>query len=563
MNDRDTKGLRFAIFARVSTADQLTGHSLDVQQKTAREYVGRVGGVVTQVYAGQESARKAQEDRVVLTRLLAGAEQGLFDAVVFQETSRLSRDLGVMLGVRKDLLGKGITLHDFSGPLPLNTAQGKLFSNMQAVIGEFTAEQGAEKSIESRQTVMRNGGIAAGRPPFGRKWNKEAKRFEIIPERRAQLKRAFDVIVRQGRSMRKAAAQLGMGESSLRKAIAQAALTEIKQHLNGEEFTIPCPPLLTVEQQSQLLQRLAANATVRPESKGEYLLQGLVRCAGCGGSMSGQTSKKDGRKYSIYRHPVPGTGKKLPSGCTWGVPVKLIDDDVLSACAAIVENGGALRSAISAALVQANSGQADLAERAADVKRLIATAVKKMDQQTDALVDSEKGSEAREQIQQKIKRTERTLADLRAEHAELSGQLAVIELPKGGADAIAAKLRSLYWHRGAGPAVMLPFAKRKEFVRLIVGRNNRESPEGVFVKMGRPPGGTKKDVTWAYELRGCVGIADGLVTPNPDWESFPPEVRDLRVAPDAVQQLASLAAATPGIQPRYERKSRINPSSGD
>lgn len=361
--------------------------------------------------------------------------------------------------------------------------------------------------------------------------------------------------------MRQAAAQLDIGESSLRKAIAQAALTEIRQHLNGEEFTIPCPPLLTAEQQRQLRQRLATNATVRPQSKGEYLLQGLVRCAGCGGSMTGQTSTKDGRSHSIYRHPMPGTDKKLPNACTWGVPVKLLDDDVLSACASIIKDGDALRNAIRTAIAQADSGQADLAERIPDLERQIAAAVKKMDQQLDVLIESEKGSGAREQIQGRIKRTERSLAELRAEHAELSAQLAVVALPKGGADTIAAKLRSLYWRGGAGAAVVLPFARRKEFVRMIVGRTSRESPEGIFVKMGRAPGGTKKDVTWSYELRGCVAIADGLVSPDAD-RTYTPEVRDLRVPPGAVKQLATLAAASPGIHPA-KRKSRINPSSDD
>lgn len=573
-----TTGQRFAIFARVSTRDQLTGHSLEFQIAHARQYIERVGGTVVKgcVYSAQESASGGMATRDELQRLLADAERGLFDAVVIQETSRLSRNIVVMVQATERLVRAGVALHDFTGLLPIDTAQGKLTTGLMAVTGGYTADIAREKSRDIRMDLLKAGVPAAGRPPFGRTWNKEAKQTEIIPERREQIKRAYDLIVRQSRSMRFAAAQLEMGESSLRKAIRQAALTEFTQHLNGEEFTFPCRPLITAEKQQQLVQRLASNATVRPQSKNEYLLQGLVRCAGCGRSMSGQTSTKGGRSHMLYRHPVPATGEKLPAGCAWMAPVQLLDDDVLMACAAMIENGDALRSAIKSAIAQADSEQVNLAEHVADREHRIAAAVKKVGQQLDLAVETEKGSDAREQILAKIKRTERTLTDLRAEHAELSAQLAVVALPKGGADAIAAKLRSLYWHRGAGPAKMLPFAKRKEFVRLLVGRTDRESKNGVYVKMSRRPGAVKKDVTWSYELRGAVGIADGWFSSCPDMDDDPyaaprsstPEVRDLRVAPDGVKALASLAADTPGINPRYGKqsaksKSRTRGSSGD
>src|SRR4051812_12284227 len=69
---------RFAIFARVSTRDQLTGHSLDLQEQHARDYVARAGGIVVQLYSAQESATGKQEDRTILQRLLDDAHRGLF-----------------------------------------------------------------------------------------------------------------------------------------------------------------------------------------------------------------------------------------------------------------------------------------------------------------------------------------------------------------------------------------------------------------------------------------------------------------------------------------------------
>src|SRR4051794_14463086 len=70
---------RFAILARVSTREQISGHSLEVQQDLCRKYVEKCGGQVARVYAGQESA--TTEDRKVLPEMLADAGKVYTDLV--------------------------------------------------------------------------------------------------------------------------------------------------------------------------------------------------------------------------------------------------------------------------------------------------------------------------------------------------------------------------------------------------------------------------------------------------------------------------------------------------
>jgi DNA invertase Pin-like site-specific DNA recombinase len=556
-----TKGKRFAIFARVSTRDQLTGFSLEVQEQQARDYVKRAGGGVVKVYSDQESATRKQEDRAVLQRMLSDAEHRAFDALVIQETTRLSRHLGVMIDVTEKLTKFGIALHDFNGPVLLDTSEGEFFTRMKALVGGYTARQGAEKSMRSREHVLKSGGMAAGRPPFGRNWNRELKKLELIPEKRDLMRRAYDLIVNRRHSLNRAAAELGVADSSLRKAFRQAALTEAVQHFNGQAYRFHCPRLLSPEQLRRIEARLAANKVTRPQTKGEYLLQGLVRCAACAGTMTGQTSTKAGKRYAVYRHPVDTYDQSR--GCLWQVPVDELDPDVLTACANVVSNGKSLRQAVEAALAEQYSAAEDIDTKLKQVDADIQRASARLQRALDTLVAFSEGSESRERLTARAGEEERRLKDLRLERDELARQAALMKVPQETVEVIAAKLRTLYWGSGVGSERMLKFEQRREFVRTIVGRNARDSAMGIYVRMYRAKGASKKAVRWAYKLDGSLALAENYLSRDGD---FAPDVKELRAhTPQHAKALAGLARASVGIKlPRrpYPVQLRMNPSSG-
>ena len=267
---------RFAILCRVSTRDQLRGLSLEVQEKLGREYVKMRGGTVAKVWSAQESG--TSENRAVLDEVLSKAGV-LYDHLVIQDTTRLSRNLRVLLAAMDTLAKANVALHDFNGVLPFDSPEGEFNLTLGAVIGKFTARQSAQKSLLSRERTLQGGGIAAGRPPWGRRWIKAAKRFEIIPEKRQLLLDAYKLIMLRRFSLNRAAAELGLAKTSLRKAITSSALTQIVQRLNGKTYKFACPALLGRFQHLSLERRLSQNFIVRPETKQEYLLQGLVRCS--------------------------------------------------------------------------------------------------------------------------------------------------------------------------------------------------------------------------------------------------------------------------------------------
>jgi site-specific DNA recombinase len=540
----------FAVLARVSTADQGgKGHSLEYQIAEGRKYAARIGATDVLVYEGVESG--TSENRQILDRLLIDGENGKFHGVIVQEILRLARHPVVMFSAMDRLRKAGVELHEFDGPVSLDTAEDEFRVMLKSVMGRWTARQGVEKSIALRLRLMEMGTPAAGRPPYGRRWNKDKKKYELIPEKVEQLIAARDLILRKGKSHNETADLLEIGRSSLRKAIDQASLVTVTQRLMGREFHFKCDAILSPGDQRRIEAHIAKNATVRTKTSAQHLLQGLCRCAACGASMTGQTSIKDGKSYSVYRHPPPPPGTKLPPGCVWQIPAALLEEDVLWACARIIQDGQALRQAIQNAIAGSNSTIAELDQTIEQLKKDIRQINTRYERILDRLVAFDEGCETRKRLEDRAKSESVKLSGSQAELNQLLNQRSLVMPRDGSAEEIASKLRSLYWH-GIGPSRMMSFELRREFVRTIVGRTSRKDSKGIFISMSRLKGGTKKDVIWRYRIDGDLALAENRIARqiNP-----PPEIREIKAhTGDQVRSLASLANKTVGIKlpPRYD-----------
>ncbi|MGB7541901.1 MAG: recombinase family protein [Burkholderiales bacterium] len=553
-------GTTAAILCRVSTPGQAAeGDSLEQQEESCRAYAGRLGLTVVKLYSAQESSLTLE--RITQEKALAGAEAGLFKMLIVQDVSRFTSNMLNGLLATKRLNEAGVELHAVSvGRVDIETPQGQyLFATLTGARGVHLKDH-INASIKRRMGIMeREGRPAAGRPPWGRIWNKNRERYEAVADERARLQHAYDLIVRQGISLNSAAERLKpkMARSSLRKAIRQSALTEIIQHLSGKEYRFKCMPILTAKQQRELEATLAANATVRPRTKGKYLLQGLVRCGICSAAMTGQTSTKDRKSYSIYRHP---RRPRYKPGCTWQVPVADLDGHVLYDCAALVGDSKSTRAAVEQALEHRDTGAADLRERQAfkeaEIKRINA----RVERTLDLLREFDGKPETLKRLKERVNRDEQELATLEGERDELSRQATFLELSREQADAAVVKVRSLYWGYGAGTKV-LRFDQQRDFVRTVIQRDNRDATEGVYVTMLRPHKDSKKGIRWKYRIQGVLLVHHAVL--NAEENEAPEMVRP--ATPEQIKRLARIAGGSPGIKlpPRpYPVQLRMKSSSG-
>ena len=91
--------MKAVAYIRVSSADQVDGHSLDAQERQFRDLCGNKGWEPLRVY--REEGRSAHTDsigkRPVFRQLLDDATQTRFDVVVVHTLDRWSRNLRVTL----------------------------------------------------------------------------------------------------------------------------------------------------------------------------------------------------------------------------------------------------------------------------------------------------------------------------------------------------------------------------------------------------------------------------------------------------------------------------------
>ena len=138
---------RAVVYVRVSTEEQVSNLSLDVQEKACREYCERSGWRVTAVFREEgESAKTA--DRTALRAMLSAlrTEEGAAEYVVVYDTSRFARDVYVHTSLKQLLMKSGAQLRAATQPLE-DTAAGRAIEGVFAVFNQLDNELRAEKVI--------------------------------------------------------------------------------------------------------------------------------------------------------------------------------------------------------------------------------------------------------------------------------------------------------------------------------------------------------------------------------------------------------------------------------
>ena len=186
--------MKAVIYTRVSSEEQVSNLSLDVQEKTCREYCVRNGWQVEAVYREEgESARTA--NRTSLRRMLEDLQARPVDYVVVYDTSRFARDVYVHTSL-KQLLGKaGAQLRAATQPLE-DTAAGRAIEGVFAVFNQLDNELRAEKiTAGMRETITR--GFWPWPAPLGYRNGRTAEGRKIIVhdgEKAVLMRQGFEAI---------------------------------------------------------------------------------------------------------------------------------------------------------------------------------------------------------------------------------------------------------------------------------------------------------------------------------------------------------------------------------
>ena len=147
-------------YARVSTAGQKDGNSLEVQERALKE------AGATEIYS--ESYTGTKKDRPVLNELLEKLQAG--DTLAVTKLDRMARSAIAGAELVQELLDRGIKVYILNMGMLDNTPASKLVRQIFFAFAEFERDMIVERTQEGKAIAKTKEGFKEGRP---QKYSKE------------------------------------------------------------------------------------------------------------------------------------------------------------------------------------------------------------------------------------------------------------------------------------------------------------------------------------------------------------------------------------------------------
>jgi len=348
--------LSVAIFPRVSTeAQKEKGRSLVVQVEAMEKAVVEFGGKIVVNYGGQEHATPAYEhtklEQLVRDSYLPFEERG-WNAVMFYDNSRFSRDNNKASEYLGKLKRNKIRFFTVGREWDLYDPNDNLTMDVHTVTGQYQVMQGIKKSMESRIKGADDGYFTAGKPPFGRKKDKDTGKLVIVEKDKRLIETAARLYLEEGIGFIKIGKRLNKAPSVIQRALLYDAGDKYTQHFRCEELgidesrTIDIPPTLDPNIWKLVKDEASIRRKYHPGViKSERLLSSYLFCDDCGKRLSVQeqkTHKKNGKvyEYLYYRHPDGQCGR-------WRyVKGELVEELVMESIIGILSNSKKFKEAL-------------------------------------------------------------------------------------------------------------------------------------------------------------------------------------------------------------------------
>ncbi len=164
------KTLRVAIYLRVSTAKQLDGYGLDVQEERCRAWVDyqlkHTPHTIVDVYCdGGVSGKTAHRED--LDRLTSDIEAGLIDVVIFAKLDRIGRTMRNIHRWVYDVTDHGVRVATADGRIDSDDQMFEVQLSLLAYVAEVEHALILERTMGGQIKKISGGGWASGTPPYG------------------------------------------------------------------------------------------------------------------------------------------------------------------------------------------------------------------------------------------------------------------------------------------------------------------------------------------------------------------------------------------------------------
>ena len=514
-----TQALRCAIYSRVSSHAQKEQGTIASQREALIVYATAQGWDIA--YNEEDDGFTGQIDpweRPALSRLLGLADDGAYDVLLVIDVDRVARDddaIGFPL-VRKALTDAGVQLATPKGIMDFVTPEQRFQQNILSAMASFEKHKIKERTTRGRRAAISHGKIAPSmRLPTGYAWDAASKRVVIDEPSAALVREVFrlvvdehkgiNAIVRDLRARDIKSGRTYRGEHIYLSQNTVRCILKNDTYATGRynpgyawdpEFTTEVPTLLTPETFAAA-NALYGNASKRDDRRTtyDYLLRGMVRCAGCGRAMRAHSVSNANLPYYRCADVDSLHANAAPCPSKGSLRADEVDAQVWSYLANLLRDPDALRAEVqremSAATPDGTAPDAALNTLDAEIRKLDEARGRVLRLCRDGFVSED---EARAE-----------LTDLDGKRKPLLARRELLRLQqKDGREALArVSLLHESLARIAGAVDGLDFAARRRLVELLV--------EGV----------TLDPKTHRIEVRCVLTEPGGSTTPPPSAPRTP------------------------------------------
>lgn len=319
----DETRTRVALYARVSTSEQVEGDGLARQREDLHRYAERHGWEAVAEFADEgQNGDLPLADRPEAAKLLALCARGEVDVVAVTHTSRFGRDAVETLTGERDLERARVGFVVTEQGIDTRNG-GRLTLTIHAGIAEDDKRQILEKTERGKRGKARKGLWTGGPAPYG--FHVEDQRLVVYLPEAEVLRTATALIVDDGCTTWDAAETLnGLGllprraarwdHVNLRRTLRSPTLggswsyTATRQRFDREDpepIEVEIPAILTPERHRDLLVALAVSSTGPRTANGFYLLSNGRLSGGCGAPYHGIARTAGHSRFYRCRNSKP------------------------------------------------------------------------------------------------------------------------------------------------------------------------------------------------------------------------------------------------------------------
>lgn len=322
--------LRAALYARVSSEEQVEGYSIDAQKRAFQAFAeGKRWDVYREYVDEGKSARTDNiSKRPAFKEMITDALAGKFDVVVVHKLDRFARNLRITLEYFDKLSKAGISFVSINENMDFSTPWGRLALTMLGGLAQFYSDNLSQETKKGWQE-RKEQGLYCGALPFGAIKGEDGipvpdmQERDIIVDGQGSmlhnyegLKMAFE-LADQGKSDK--AVAIALNASGYRTTGTHGSRPFSKDTVRGmlkNRFYIGCidkgngqlikaqhQPFISDELWSQAQESRERNRrapTNRPSNATVSSLTGITHCWYCKGRIHVGTSKNGKRRMMCY-----------------------------------------------------------------------------------------------------------------------------------------------------------------------------------------------------------------------------------------------------------------------